>query len=108
MSTDFLANSLLPMTVVAAGAIGNGIIWNLLIGLVVGIVAKIITPGNEPVGCIITSIIGIAGAMIALFIGKAIGFYQEGQTPGFIGSVVGAVLLLAIYHLTIGKKRPGA
>ena len=108
MSTDLVASSLLPTTLAVQGAVGGGLIYTILIGLVIGVVAKIITPGNEPVGCIITSIIGIAGSILALYIGRAIGHYGDNQTPGFIASVIGAVILLVIYHLIIGNNRPGA
>ncbi len=107
MSTDLIASSLFPVTLAIQGAVGGGFIWSILIGLVIGVVAKIITPGNEPVGCIITSIIGIAGSILALYVGRAIGHYQVGETPGFIASVIGAVILLVIYHLIIGNNRPG-
>ena len=108
MSTDLIASTLFPVTLAIQGAVGGGLLYTVLIGLVIGIVAKVITPGNEPVGCIITSIIGILGSVIALYVGRAIGHYEVGETPGFIASVVGAVILLVIYHLIIGNNRPGA
>ena len=80
------------------------ILWTLLIGLVVGIIAKLLTPGRDPGGCLITSAIGIAGAFIATFIGQTLHFYSPGQTAGFIGSVIGAILLLVIYHAVKGKR----
>lgn len=75
------------------------LIWTALIGLVVGAVAKFIMPGKDPGGIIVTSLIGIAGSFIAGYAGRAIGWYQEGQSAGFIMSVVGAIVLLGIYHL---------
>jgi len=73
-------------------------IWLILIGLVIGAVAKLIMPGKDPGGFIVTILLGIAGSIVATWLGRAIGWYQEGQSAGFIMSVVGAILLLAIYH----------
>jgi uncharacterized membrane protein YeaQ/YmgE (transglycosylase-associated protein family) len=75
------------------------IIWTILIGFVAGLVAKMLTPGKDPSGFFITAAIGIAGSLIATYVGQAIGWYQAGQSAGFIGAVVGAVVLLLIYHL---------
>jgi uncharacterized membrane protein YeaQ/YmgE (transglycosylase-associated protein family) len=75
------------------------LLWVVLIGLVVGAVAKFLTPGRDPGGFIVTIIIGIAGSLIATWLGRAIGWYQEGQSAGFIMSVLGAILLLGIHHL---------
>jgi uncharacterized membrane protein YeaQ/YmgE (transglycosylase-associated protein family) len=80
------------------------LLWTLLIGFVIGIVAKMLTPGRDPQGCLITSGIGIAGAFIAKFLGEALHFYRPGELPGFIGSVVGAILLLLAYHAVRGKN----
>jgi uncharacterized membrane protein YeaQ/YmgE (transglycosylase-associated protein family) len=73
-------------------------LWVILIGLVVGAVAKLIMPGKDPGGFVITMLLGIAGSVVATWLGRAIGWYQEGQSAGFIMSVIGAVVLLAIYH----------
>ena len=70
-----------------------------IIGLVVGALAKFIMPGKDPGGIIITMLIGIAGSFLATFIGRAIGLYETGQAAGFIMSLIGAVVLLAIYRL---------
>ena len=75
------------------------LIWTLLIGLVVGAVAKFIMPGKDPGGIIVTMLIGIAGSLVATYAGRALGWYQEGQAAGFIMSVVGAIVLLALYHM---------
>ena len=75
-----------------------GIIWTILIGFVVGLLAKMLTPGRDPSGFFITAAIGIAGALLATFGGQALGLYSAGEPAGFIGSLVGAVILLAIYH----------
>lgn len=78
------------------------IISVLVIGLIVGAVAKFLTPGRDPGGCLITSLIGIAGAMLANFLGAQLGFYEPGEAAGFIGAVVGAVLLLLGYRAIRG------
>jgi uncharacterized membrane protein YeaQ/YmgE (transglycosylase-associated protein family) len=78
------------------------LLWQLIIGLVVGAVAKFVMPGKDPGGIWITMIIGIAGSIIATYIGQAIGWYQAGQGAGFIMSVVGAIVLLFIYRLIKG------
>ncbi|HXP71443.1 MAG TPA: GlsB/YeaQ/YmgE family stress response membrane protein [Candidatus Dormibacteraeota bacterium] len=78
------------------------LLWELIIGLVVGAVAKFVMPGKDPGGIWITMIIGIAGSIIATYIGQAIGWYQAGQGAGFIMSVVGAVVLLLIYRVIKG------
>jgi uncharacterized membrane protein YeaQ/YmgE (transglycosylase-associated protein family) len=78
------------------------LLWELIIGLVVGAVAKFLMPGKDPGGIWITMIIGIAGSILATYIGQAIGWYQAGQGAGFIMSVVGAVVLLLIYRVIKG------
>jgi len=78
------------------------LLWELIIGLVVGAVAKFVMPGKDPGGIWITMIIGIAGSIIATYIGQAIGWYHAGQGAGFIMSVVGAIVLLFIYRLIKG------
>lgn len=80
-------------------------LWVFLIGLVVGIVAKLLMPGKDPGGFIITAIIGIAGSLLATWLGQHVfGWYQQGQSAGFIASVVGAIILLLIYHLLFNRK----
>jgi uncharacterized membrane protein YeaQ/YmgE (transglycosylase-associated protein family) len=76
-----------------------GIIATLIIGLLAGIVAKLLMPGRDPGGFIVTILLGIAGAFVATYLGQAIGWYQAGQGAGFIGAVVGAVILLIVYRL---------
>ena len=79
-------------------------LYTILIGLVAGVIAKFLTPGRDPGGWIITILLGIAGSYVGTFLGRTIGHYQEGQTAGFIASVIGAVVLLLIYRLfTKGK-----
>jgi uncharacterized membrane protein YeaQ/YmgE (transglycosylase-associated protein family) len=82
-----------------------GIIWTIIIGFVAGLVAKFIMPGpNEPSGFILTTILGIVGAVVASYLGQAIGWYQPGEGAGFIGAIVGAVILLAIWGM-ISRRR---
>ena len=80
-----------------------GIIWTILIGFVVGLLAKMLTPGRDPGGFIITVLIGIAGSLLATYGGQALGLYGAGQAAGFIGSLVGAIILLVIYHFVRRK-----
>ena len=82
-----------------------GIIWMLIIGLVVGAIAKLIMPGKDPGGIIVTIILGIAGAFLAGFLGRAMGWYGEGDAVGFIASVIGAIILLIIYRMIAGRSR---
>ena len=84
----------------------TGIIATLIIGLVVGAIAKFLMPGRDPGGCIITMLIGIAGALIAGYLGRFMGLYEPGRPAGFIASIIGAMLLLLIYRLVIGRKSP--
>jgi uncharacterized membrane protein YeaQ/YmgE (transglycosylase-associated protein family) len=80
------------------------VLYTILIGLVAGVVAKFLTPGRDPGGWIITILLGIAGSYVGTFLGRTIGHYQDGQTAGFIASVIGAIVLLLIYRLfTKGK-----
>lgn len=81
-----------------------GLLYMLLIGLVVGAIAKFLMPGRDPGGCIITIIIGIIGSMIAGFLGRSLGWYAEGQPAGFIASIFGAIILLLGYRLILGRK----
>ena len=74
------------------------IIGTLIIGLLAGLVAKLLMPGRDPGGFIITTLLGIAGAFVASWIGQTIGWYQQGEAAGFIGAVVGAIIILVIYR----------
>ena len=76
----------------------HGIIMTFIIGLIVGIIAKFLMPGKDPGGFIITAILGIVGSFLATYAGQALGWYQAGQTAGWIGSIVGAIILLLIYR----------
>jgi Predicted membrane protein len=77
----------------------------IIIGLLAGIVAKLLMPGRDPGGFIITILLGIGGALLATWLGQAVGWYGADQSAGFIGAVVGAVIILAIYRMTVGRKR---
>ncbi len=73
------------------------LIWTIIVGFIVGVVAKLIHPGRENMGFIMTTLLGVGGSLVAGYIGQAVGWYQAGQGAGFIGSVVGALLLLFAY-----------
>jgi uncharacterized membrane protein YeaQ/YmgE (transglycosylase-associated protein family) len=79
-------------------------LWVVLIGLVIGALAKLIMPGKDPGGFIVTILLGIAGSLAATWIGRTLGWYAEGQSAGFVMSVIGAIVLLALYRLI--KRRP--
>ncbi len=80
------------------------LIWMLLIGLIVGIVAKALMPGKDPGGIFITMLLGVAGALVAGYLGRSLGWYAAGDAAGFIASVVGAILLLIVYRLFTGRS----
>ena len=82
------------------------ILWTLIVGLVVGALAKLIMPGRDPGGVIVTMLIGVAGAFVARFLGRALGMYHTADTgPGLIASIIGSLILLAIYRMAIGRRR---
>ena len=82
-----------------------GFLWTLIIGLVVGAIAKLIMPGRDPGGIIVTMLIGVAGALLAGFLGRALGWYTNpGEGPGIIASIVGALILLLLYRLFTGRR----
>ena len=81
-----------------------GILWTILIGFIVGLVAKFLMPGRDPAGFIITVLIGIVGSVIATYLGRGLGWYQVGESAGFIAAVIGAMILLFIYRLVTGKR----
>jgi uncharacterized membrane protein YeaQ/YmgE (transglycosylase-associated protein family) len=82
-----------------------GIIWTIIIGLIAGIVAKFLVPGkNEPSGFILTAILGVVGAVVATYLGQAVGWYGPDEGAGFIGAVVGAVIILVIWGM-IARRR---
>jgi uncharacterized membrane protein YeaQ/YmgE (transglycosylase-associated protein family) len=82
-----------------------GVIGWIIFGLIVGVIAKLLMPGRDPGGIIVTMALGIAGALLGGFIGRALGWYQENEPAGFLMSLVGAVLLLWIYRMVVGRRR---
>lgn len=83
-----------------------GIIWTIIIGFVAGVMAKFIMPGdNEPSGFILTTILGIVGAFVSTYLGRALGWYRPGEGAGLIGAVVGAIIVLFVYGLVAGRTR---
>lgn len=82
-------------------------LWMLLIGLIIGAIAKFLMPGKDPGGFIVTILIGIVGALIAGYLGGVLGWYAEGEPAGFIASVVGAILLLLVYRLVTKGRTAG-
>jgi uncharacterized membrane protein YeaQ/YmgE (transglycosylase-associated protein family) len=82
-----------------------GILGWIIFGLIAGIVAKLLMPGKDPGGFIVTAVLGIAGALLGGFIGQTMGLYREGEPAGFLMSVVGAILLLALYRVFTRRNR---
>ena len=82
-----------------------GILSWIEFGLVVGIIAKLLMPGRDPGGFIVTILLGIAGALLGGFIGKAMGFYGPNESAGWLMSIGGAILLLVIYRVAVGRRR---
>ncbi len=82
----------------------HGYIMTFIIGLIVGIIAKFLMPGKDPGGFIVTAILGIVGSFVATWLGQALGWYQAGQTAGWIGSLIGAIILLVVYRMFTRKS----
>ena len=82
-----------------------GLITILVIGLIVGAIAKLLVPGRDPGGWIVTILLGIAGALVGTWLGRMLGLYSSGQGAGWIASIIGAVLLLLVYRAIIGRRR---
>lgn len=80
------------------------ILWMIVIGFVIGLVARALMPGRDPAGFIVTVILGILGSFIAGFLGQSLGWYAQGEPAGFLMSVVGAMLVLFIYRMAIGRR----
>jgi uncharacterized membrane protein YeaQ/YmgE (transglycosylase-associated protein family) len=86
-----------------------GILWTILIGFIAGVLAKLITPGdNEPSGFILTTILGIVGAFVATYLGQALGWYSAGEGAGLIGATVGAVIVLLVWAAIARRRGPVA
>jgi uncharacterized membrane protein YeaQ/YmgE (transglycosylase-associated protein family) len=83
-----------------------GFLGWIVIGALAGIIAKAIMPGKDPGGCIVTIVLGVAGAMLAGFLGNALGWYRAGEGAGFIAAIIGAIIILFIYRLVAGRRRP--
>jgi uncharacterized membrane protein YeaQ/YmgE (transglycosylase-associated protein family) len=79
------------------------LIWTILIGFVAGLIAKAITPGSGPGGFFLTAALGIGGSLAATYLGHFLGWYKVGESAGFIGAIMGAIVLLGVYHLAIRK-----
>jgi len=82
-------------------------LWMILVGLLVGVAAKLLMPGRDPGGVVITILLGIAGSIIAGLIGRSIGWYGDGEPVGFIASTLGAIVLLFLYRAVAGRGRSG-
>lgn len=81
-----------------------GVIGWIIFGLIVGIVAKFLMPGRDPGGFVITAIIGIVGALLGGYLGRAVGWYREGDPIGFVMAVIGAIILLMLYRVATGRR----
>ena len=79
-------------------------LWMLLIGLFVGAIAKFLTPGREPSGCLVTMLLGVVGSMLAGYLGRTAGWYTEGEPVGFIASVAGAIIILLVFRVIKGRS----
>jgi uncharacterized membrane protein YeaQ/YmgE (transglycosylase-associated protein family) len=81
------------------------IIGTIIVGLIAGVIAKLLLPGKDPGGCIITILLGIAGAFVATYLGKFLGIYEPGETEGFIGATIGAIIILLLYRMFLKRKK---
>jgi len=83
-----------------------GFLWTIIVGFIVGVIAKFIMPGDksEPKGFILTAVLGIVGAFVATYLGQSVGWYRAGESAGFLASVVGAIILLFVYGLIVGRQ----
>lgn len=83
---------------------GDSVLVWIVLGLLAGGIAKLLMPGKDPGGCVITILLGIAGALVAGFLGKAVGWYDQNEGAGFIAAIVGAFLILLIYRLVLRRR----
>ena len=81
------------------------LLWTILIGFVVGVIAKLLHPGKENMGIILTTVLGIAGSLSATFLGRLVGFYKEGEAAGFFMALIGAIVLLVVFSMMKGKAK---
>ena len=81
------------------------ILWTILVGLVVGVLAKLLHPGKENMGIFATILLGVGGSLAATYIGRFVGFYQEGEAAGFLMGLLGAIVLLVLYGMVRGKPK---
>lgn len=82
-----------------------GVLGWILFGLVVGALAKLVMPGRDPGGFLVTILLGIVGAVVGGFLGRALGLYQAGEPAGFVGAFVGAIIVLLVYRMATGRRR---
>lgn len=80
------------------------LLWTIVVGFVVGVLAKLLHPGRENMGLIMTTLLGIGGSLLAGYVGQLIGWYRAGQGAGFLGSLIGAIVILVIYGMVKGKS----
>jgi len=80
------------------------LLWTLIIGLIVGAIAKLVMPGRDPGGILVTMLLGVAGAFVGTYVGRTLGMYDSGQAAGMIMSVIGALLLLLLYRVIVGRR----
>ncbi|MES2889275.1 MAG: GlsB/YeaQ/YmgE family stress response membrane protein [Pseudomonadota bacterium] len=81
-----------------------GILWTILIGFLAGLLARAILPGKQPMGFILTTILGVVGSLLATYLGQAMGWYTAGAGAGFIASIVGAIVVLVIYGMVVSRR----
>ena len=80
------------------------LIWAIIIGFLAGLIAKALTSNRTPMGFIVTTVLGIVGSVVATWLGQAIGWYRPGESAGFVGAIVGAVVVLSVYHAIGGRR----
>ena len=85
-----------------------GLILTIIVGLIIGVIAKFLMPGRDPGGFIVTILLGIAGSFLAGYLGMAMGLYRTGEPAGFLASVLGAMALLFVYRLATGRRAPSS